>query len=81
MLADKVYHEAYNKYILTIVTHLYFLFQEKISKLFDNGQKLQGRIAYLREELETIRMKKDNKNEIIDLDDDISEQLDRAVNV
>ncbi|XP_004229292.1 protein CHROMATIN REMODELING 24 isoform X2 [Solanum lycopersicum] len=55
--------------------------KEKISKLFDNGQKLQGRIAHLREELETIRMKKDNKNEIIDLDDDISEQFDRAVNV
>ncbi|XP_015062929.1 protein CHROMATIN REMODELING 24 isoform X2 [Solanum pennellii] len=55
--------------------------KEKISKLFDNGQKLQGRIAYLREELETIRMKKDNKNEIIDLGDDISEQFDRVVNV
>ncbi|KAG5627637.1 hypothetical protein H5410_012855 [Solanum commersonii] len=52
--------------------------KEMISKLSDKGQNLERRIANLYKELETIGMEKDK---IIDLDDDISEQFDRVVNV
>ncbi|KAK4738113.1 hypothetical protein R3W88_001810 [Solanum pinnatisectum] len=55
--------------------------KEMIAKLSDKGQNLERRIANLYKELETIGMEKDNKDEIIDLDDNISEQFDRVVNV
>lgn len=65
------------------IRRLYQIFanKEMISKLPDKGQRIQRQIAELHKELEIIGMEKENKDEIIDLDDDISGHFHRAVNV
>ncbi|KAJ8565534.1 hypothetical protein K7X08_008110 [Anisodus acutangulus] len=64
------------------IRRLYQIFANKdmISKLPDRGQRIQRQIAELHKELEIMRMEKENKDEIIDLDD-ISGQFHRDVNV
>ncbi|XP_060217469.1 protein CHROMATIN REMODELING 24 isoform X1 [Lycium barbarum] len=64
------------------IRRLYQIFanKEMISKLPDKGLRIQRQIAELHKELEILRTEKENKEEIIDLDD-ISGQFHRAVNV
>ncbi|XP_055817953.1 protein CHROMATIN REMODELING 24 isoform X2 [Solanum dulcamara] len=64
------------------IRRVYLLLAKKdmISKLSDKGQNLQRQLAELHKELEIIEMEKENKDEIIDLDD-ISGQFHRTVNV
>ncbi|PHU30316.1 Protein CHROMATIN REMODELING 24 [Capsicum chinense] len=65
------------------IRRLYQIFanKEMISKLPDKGQRIQTQIAELHKDLEIIGMEKENKDEIIDLDDDLSGQFHRSVNV
>lgn len=51
-----------------------------ISKLPDRGERIQKQIAELNKELKNIRMEKENRDEVIDLDD-ISGRFHRVVNV
>ncbi|XP_009628104.1 protein CHROMATIN REMODELING 24 isoform X1 [Nicotiana tomentosiformis] len=54
--------------------------KEMISKLPDRGERIQKQIAELNKELKNIRMEKENRDEVIDLDD-ISGRFHRVVNV
>ncbi|CAN4080654.1 unnamed protein product [Withania somnifera] len=61
--------------------HQIFANKEMISKLPDKGLRIQRQIAELHKELEIIGIEKENKDEIVDLDDDISGHFHRSVNV